>query len=218
MELRHLRYFAAVAEDLSFRRAARRLHLYHASLRHKITVLENEMIMKLFRRNSRRVELTEAGRVFLARARQTLVSAKRAAAKAQEVVKGERGRLVIGNIGALTRTFLPDALAAFRELFPLVEVTVTHMNSHAQTEALLDGSIMLGIGYLDAGVDEEDRQLLATQLLFQSPFGIVYSKHQRFPKHLAPELRDFRNLALLAFLTNSITVLMTQVSSINYAA
>ena len=158
------------------------------------------MSLKLFRRNSRRVELTEAGRVFLAGARQTLVSAQRAAAQAQEVAKGERGRLVIGNIGALTRTFLPDALAAFRELFPLVEVTVTHMNSHAQTEALLDGSIMLGIGYLDAGVEEEDRQLLATQLLLQSPFGIVYSKHRCSPKRGAPELTDFRNDTFLAFL------------------
>jgi DNA-binding transcriptional LysR family regulator len=200
MELRHLRYFAAVAEDLSFRRAARRLHLSHTSLSQQITDLENEMSLKLFRRNSRRVELTEAGRVFLAGARQTLVSAQRAAAQAQEVAKGERGRLVIGNIGALTRTFLPDALAAFRELFPLVEVTVTHMNSHAQTEALLDGSIMLGIGYLDAGVEEEDRQLLATQLLLQSPFGIVYSKHRRSPKRGAPGLTDFRNDTFLAFL------------------
>ena len=106
---------------------------------------------------------------------------------------------MIRNIGLLTHTFLPAALAAFRELFPLVEVTVTHMNSHTQAAALLDGSIMLGIGYLDAGVDEEDRQLLVTQLLLQSPFGIVYSKHRRFPKHGAPALMDFRNDTFLAF-------------------
>jgi DNA-binding transcriptional LysR family regulator len=199
MELRHLRYFAAVAEDLSFRRAARRLHLSHPSLSQQITDLENELSLKLFKRNSRRVELTEAGRVFLAGVRQTLVSAQKAVAQAQEVAKGERGRLLIGNIGLLTHTFLPDALAAFRELFPLVEVTVTHMNSHAQAEALLDGSIMLGIGYVDDGVDEEDRQLLATQLLLHSPFGIVYSKHRRSPKRRAPELIDFRNDTFLAF-------------------
>jgi DNA-binding transcriptional LysR family regulator len=199
MELRHLRYFVAVAEDLSFRRAAQRLHLSHPSLSQQISDLEDELNLTLFKRNSRRIELTEAGRVFLTGVRQTLASAKKAVTQAQEVAKGERGRLLIGNIGLLTHTFLPRALAAFRKLLPLVEVTVTHMNSHTQAEALLDGSIMLGIGYLDAGVDEEDRQLLATQLLLQSPFGIVYSKHRRSPKRGTPPLTDFRNDIFLAF-------------------
>jgi len=199
VELRHLRYFAAVAEDLSFRRAAGRLHVSHPSLSQQISGLEDELSLKLLKRNSRRVELTEAGRVFLAGARQTLSSAQRAVTQAQEVAKGERGRLVIGNLGSLTHTFLPAALAAFRERFPLVEVTVMHMNSHTQAEALLDGSIMLGIGYLDAGVDEEDRQSLATQLLLQCPYGIVYSKHRRFPKRDAPALSDFRNDTFLVF-------------------
>ncbi len=201
MELRQLRYFVAVAEDLNFRRAADRLHLSHPSLSRQITDLENELDMKLFKRNSRRVELTEAGRVFLTGVRQTLQSAQKAVAQAQEVAKGERGRLVIGNIGLLTQRFLPAALAAFRERYPLVEVTVKHMNSHSQAEALLDGSIMLGIGYLDAGIEEEDRQLLATELLLQSPYGIVYSKHRRFLKRGAPGLMNFRDDNFLAFVS-----------------
>ena len=85
MELRHLRYFAAVAEDLSFRRAARRLHVSHPSLSQQINDLENDLSLKLFKRNSRQVELTEVGRVFLAGARQTLSSAQKAVAQAQEV-------------------------------------------------------------------------------------------------------------------------------------
>jgi DNA-binding transcriptional LysR family regulator len=199
MELRHLRYFVAVAEDLSFRRAARRLHLSHPSLSQQISDLEDELSLKLFTRNSRRVELTEAGRVFLTGVRQTLASAQKAVTQAQEVVKGERGRLLIGNIGLLTHTFLPHALTAFRELYPLVEVTITHMNSHAQAEALVDGSIMLGIGYLDDGVEEEERQALATQLLLKSPWGIVYSKRRRSPKRGALRLWDFRHDTFLAF-------------------
>jgi DNA-binding transcriptional LysR family regulator len=94
MELRHLRYFVAVAEDLSFRRAARRLHLSHPSLSQQISDLEDELSLKLFKRNSRRVELTEAGRVFLTGVRRTLASAQKAVTQAQEVVKGERGQAV----------------------------------------------------------------------------------------------------------------------------
>ena len=145
------------------------------------------------------MELTEAGRVFLLGAERTLASAQKAIAEAREAAKGERGRLVVGNIGLLTHTFLPQALAAFREEFPLIEVTVTHMNSPAQVEALLDGSIMVGIGYLDGSADEEDRRQLATQLLLSSPFGIVFSKHRRFPKRQVPKLIDFRNDTFLAF-------------------
>src|SRR5271166_1029492 len=131
MELRHLRYFAAVAEELSFRRAAHRLHVSHPSLSQRITDLENELGMKLFKRNSRQVELTEAGRGFLTGVWQTLNSIQKAVAQAQEVAKGERGRLVIGNIGLLTQSFLQAALANFRERYPLVEVTVKHMNCEA---------------------------------------------------------------------------------------
>jgi DNA-binding transcriptional LysR family regulator len=197
--MHRLRYFVAVAEDLSFRRAACRLHVSHPSLSQQITNLEDELGMKLFKRNSRRVELTEPGRVFLAGVRQTLMSLQNAVAQAQEVAKGERGRLLIGNIGLLTQNFLPTALAAFRQRYPLVEVTVNHMNSHAQAEALLNGSIMLGIGYVDAGVDEEDRQLLATELLLRCPYGIVYSRHRQFCKRRTPGLTDFRDDTFLAF-------------------
>jgi DNA-binding transcriptional LysR family regulator len=199
MELRHLRYFVAVAEDLSFRRAAHRLHVSHPSLSQRISDLENELGVKLFKRNSRQVELTEAGRVFLARIRHTLNSIQKAVDQAQEVAKGERGRLVIGNIGLQTQNYLPAALVDFRQRYPLVEVTVKHMNSQTQAEALLDGSIMLGIGSLDAVVDKEDRELLATELLLKCPYGIVYSQHRRFCKRGTPGLMDFRDDTFLAF-------------------
>ncbi|HEX3445095.1 MAG TPA: LysR family transcriptional regulator, partial [Chthoniobacterales bacterium] len=152
MELRHLRYFVAVAELLSFRRAAGRLHLSHPTLTKQIGDLEDELGLKLFKRSPRRVELTEVGRGFLVEAKRTLVSAERAIAHAHEVATGERGRLSIGAI-RLTYAFLPDALTRFRELFPLVEVTVLHMTNRAQVEALLNGSIMLGIGYPGPSLD-----------------------------------------------------------------
>jgi DNA-binding transcriptional LysR family regulator len=193
MELRHLRYFVAVAEELSFRRAAHRLHVSHPALSQQVHDLEDELGLKLFERNSRRVELTEAGRAFLLGGRRVLAAAKQAIAQAQEAAKGDRGRLVIGSLGPLTSSFLPVALARFREQRPLVEITALHMNNRAQVEAVLNGSIMLGIGFFDSAVDEGEREQLCTRLLVRSPIGIGCSKHRRLPKRTAPKLRDFRH-------------------------
>jgi DNA-binding transcriptional LysR family regulator len=197
MELRHLRYFVTVAEDLSFRRAAERLHLSHPTLSKQIGDLESELGLKLFNRNPRRVELTEVGRGFLVEAKRTLVSAQQAVAHAHEVATGERGRLSIGTMTPLTIAFLPDALARFRELFPLVEVTVLHMTNRAQIDALLNGSIMLGLGYL--GLDESRGEQLTTKLLLRSAICLVYSKHRRPAKRGTPKLSDFRDDNFLSF-------------------
>ena len=136
MELRNLRYFVAVAEELSFRRAAERLHVSHPALSQQIHGLENKLDLKLFERNSQRVELTEAGRAFLLGGRRVLAAAKEAIAQAQEAAKGERGRLMIGTLGFLTSSFLPVALARFRERRPLVEATALEMNNRAKVEAV----------------------------------------------------------------------------------
>jgi DNA-binding transcriptional LysR family regulator len=199
MELRHLRYFVAVAEELSFRRAAHRLHVSHPALSQQVHDLENELGLKLFERNSRRVELTEIGRAFLIGARRALAAVKEAVTQAQEAAKGDRGRLVIGSIGPLTSSFLPVALARFREQRPMVEATALHMNNRAQVEAVLNGSIMLGIGYFDSAVDEDEREQLFTRPLLRSPVGIGCSKHRRLPKRAVPKLRDFRHDKFLSF-------------------
>src|ERR1700738_4262072 len=126
---------------------------FHPALSQQIHDLENEIGLKLFERNARRVQLTEVGRAFLVGARRALAAAKQAVTQAQEAAKGQRGRLVIGSIGPLTSSFLPVALARFREQRPLVEVTVLNMNNRAQVAAVLNGSIMLGIGYFDPAAD-----------------------------------------------------------------
>src|SRR5271163_1664938 len=125
MELRHFRYFIAVAEESSLGRAAHRLHVSQPALSQQISDLEDELGLKLFTRNSRGVELTEAGRVFLIGGRRVLVAAKDAAERAQEAAKGERGRLVIGSLGAATVSFLTGVLSRFREEHPLVEISLT---------------------------------------------------------------------------------------------
>src|SRR5246127_5958056 len=113
MELRHFRYFIAVAEESSLGRASHRLHVSQPALSQQINDLENELGLKLFTRNSRGVELTEAGRAFLLGGRRALVAAKLAAEQAQEAAKGKRGRLVIATHCEGSSAFLPAVLSRF---------------------------------------------------------------------------------------------------------
>ena len=196
MELRHLRYFVAVAEALSFRKAAGRLSVSEPAVSQQVADLEGELGLKLFNRDSRRVELTEVGRVFLRGARRTLASAKEAVAQAEEAAAGERGRLSIGSIGPLVHAFLPDALARFREHFPLVEVTVLNMDDRTQVEALANGTIMLGIGWGGPNLAESE-SLTATPLL-RCSFSIACAEHLWPAKRGRPKLPDFREDNFLA--------------------
>ena len=112
MELRHLRSFLAVAEELHFGRAAARLHISQPPLSQQIRRLEEELGARLFRRTKRRVELTPAGQAFLTEARQTLVQADRAVRAAQRAERGELGELVVGYV--TSASYEPD-VAGWRE-------------------------------------------------------------------------------------------------------
>jgi DNA-binding transcriptional LysR family regulator len=128
-----------------------------------------------------------------------LAAAKLAAEQAQEAAKGERGRLVIGSIGAVTIAFLPVVLSRFREQHPLVEITVLHLNNRAQVEAVLNGSIMLGIGYyLSSVLEEDEREQVSTRLLLRSPVVIVCPKNRRSLKRAVPKFKDFRHHKFLS--------------------
>jgi DNA-binding transcriptional LysR family regulator len=198
MELRHFRYFIAVAEESSLGRAAHRLHVSQPALSQQISDLEDELGLKLFTRNSRGVELTEAGRVFLIGGRRVLVTAKEAAERAQEAAKGERGRLVIGSLGAATVSFLSGVLSRFREQHPLVEVTLLIVNNRAQVEGVLDGSIMLGIGYYSLALQADEPEQVCTRLISRSRVGVLYPKNWRSPKQAAVRLADFRHNKFLS--------------------
>jgi DNA-binding transcriptional LysR family regulator len=198
MELRHFRYFIAVAQESSLGRAAHRLHVSQPALSQQISDLEDELGLKLFTRNSRGVELTEAGRVFLIGGRRVLVAAKEAAERAQEAAKGERGRLVIGSLGAATISFLSAVLSHFREQHPLVEITVLQMNNREQVEAVLNGSITLGIGFYSYALEEDEQEQVSTRLLLRSPVVIVCPKNRHFPKGTVPKLKDFRHEKFLS--------------------
>ena len=144
MELRHLRYFVAVADDLHFGRAANRLHTSQSSLSQQIRNLETELKVDLLRRVKRRVELTPAGARFLGEARGILAAAERAAGLARGAAREESRKIVIGISPETDWAFLGKALRLFGEQAPSVEVLFQNLTPEAQIEALQGSRIDIG--------------------------------------------------------------------------
>jgi DNA-binding transcriptional LysR family regulator len=146
VELRHLRYFVAVAEELHFGRAAERLHIAQPPLSRQIRDLEREIGTPLFERGSRGVHLTHAGLAFLPEARLVLAQAERAQRTAQRAARGETGRLRVGFVEAATHSgILPDVLSFFRMHLPSIGLSLLEMDSSQQADALREGRIDLGV-------------------------------------------------------------------------
>lgn len=129
MELRHLRYFVAVAEALHFRKAAENLHIVQPALSKQISALENELGLMLLERDRRHVTLTEAGRTFLEEATAVLARADGAKARAQAVSRGQIGHLNIGFIQPALADLLPRALRRFRKEHPDVRIRLTELTN-----------------------------------------------------------------------------------------
>jgi DNA-binding transcriptional LysR family regulator len=146
VELRHLRYFVAVAEELHFGRAAARLNIAQPALSQQIKQLERELGALLLARTKRRVALTEPGRLFLAEARRTLTQAALAVDVARGAEAGEVGRLRVGYVDAALWGPLPEVIRAFRERFPRVTLTMLERMPAEQPADLRRGDIDLAIG------------------------------------------------------------------------
>ena len=146
MELRHLRYFVAVAEELHFGRAAARLNVAQPALSQQIKQLERELGALLLARTKRRVALTESGRLFLAEARRTLAQAELAVEVARGAEAGEVGRLRIGYVDAALWGPLPEVIRTFRERFPRVTLTMLERLPAEQPTDVRRGDVDLAIG------------------------------------------------------------------------
>src|SRR5246127_864833 len=144
MELRHLRYFVAAAEELHFRRAAERLRIAQPALSQQIQQLEQEIEALLFHRLTRGVELTDAGRAFLVDARAVLEHVEQAKAKAQRVARGDQGMIRIGFTGSASfNPIVPSVIQDYRARFPGIAVSLVETG----TSQLVDG---LRAGRVDA--------------------------------------------------------------------
>ena len=144
MELRHLRYFVAVAEELHFRRAAERLHMSQPPLSQQIRRSRRRSGATLLLRNQRKVELTAAGVAFLARAREILDAVEDAAREARRVQRGEVGRLAVGFVGSAMYSFVPELLRAFRDETPDIALRLHELGTTEQLRQLEDGRLDVG--------------------------------------------------------------------------
>ncbi|MGE0853998.1 MAG: LysR substrate-binding domain-containing protein [Hyphomicrobiaceae bacterium] len=145
MDLRHLRYFVVLAEELHFGRAAKRLGISQPPLSQQIRALEEEVGATLLERTSRRTNLTEAGKVFLREARKTLAQAERSGEIARRAQRGEIGELNIGFTPSapLTPKFR-STIRAFGAAYPDVRLTFHELSTRQQAESLMAGSLDIG--------------------------------------------------------------------------
>jgi DNA-binding transcriptional LysR family regulator len=170
MELRHLIYFIAVAEELHFSRAAKRLNISQPPLSQQIKHLEEEIGVRLFNRTKRRVEITPAGLVFLAEARQIITMSEEAVRRTIRADRGEIGQLAMGFIGSANYSVLPQVIREFRKRFQEVEITLTEMNTSHQIEAFLNGRIQVGFLRPPRGIEDKG---ISAEPIFREPLMVA---------------------------------------------
>jgi len=145
MELRHLRYFVAVAEEQNVTRAAARLHVSQPPLSRQIRDLEEELGVALFVHGAKAVRLTEAGRVFLTEARAVVQRAEEAVRTVKAVASGQRGEIHVGYAPSLTVELLPRALRIFQEANPGVRVQLHDLSTQEMLRGLRDGKLHVAL-------------------------------------------------------------------------
>ena len=194
MELRHLRYFVAVAEELSFRKASQRLNVSRPALSKQIKDLENEIAVKLLDRDTVSVSLTKAGEVFLEDSQRLLEQAEQAIERANQAQSGHRGKLRIGSVGIIATDFLPKTLKIFHQKYPGVEVEFVEMLPAEQLRALDAGKIDIGFAY---GKEAENLPSLRSLCVIHSIFGIAVSRQHPLAERNEVTLKDLRWETLL---------------------
>ena len=194
MDFRQLRYFIAVAEELHFRRAAERLHLSQPALSKQIRALENSIEIELFDRTKHWVRLTPAGTEFLATARGVLQQLERGVKVAQQVSRGEIGKLGIGFPNPALLTIVPKILEQYRSLYPKVKLTFVGGGTETQVEALRTHQVDVSLLYTPI---QEDN--LCTYPLYEERFLVALPSSHPLAKQKQVALKSLANEPLILY-------------------
>ena len=195
MELRHIEYFVAVAEELSFTKAAQRLSMAQSPISEQIRKLERELDTQLFERTTRSVELTPAGRLFYEHAQPLLRAAERAADSARLAGQGRLGRLSLAFGGTATYELMPLLLRAYRQHHPEVVLQVrTEMLTPPQAAGILDGTISVGL--VRPPVNAEG---LVVEVVREDPVVVLLPERHPLASRVDLDLGELRDEAFISY-------------------
>jgi DNA-binding transcriptional LysR family regulator len=194
IEVRHLRYFLAVAETLHFSRAAAQLGMAQPPLSQQIRSLERMLGYALFDRTTRGVRLTKVGQYFKERARNTVTRMQDDVEMARRLGSGQEGVLTVGFSGSVMLTTLPKAIERYRRLNPGVELRLRELVTTEQTRSLLDGT--LDLGFLRDG---EAQDGLSMESILREPFMAVLPARHKLAGRATIRPADLRHESFVLF-------------------
>lgn len=187
MELRHLKYFLAVAEELNFTKASEKLFISQPPLSRQIMELEEELQARLFNRNNKRVELTEAGKYFEKEVKELFQDLERITIKTKKIAENVSGEFRIAYISSIYSSVISDLIKHLKEQFPYVNFKLFEVSTTKQISALEQGKIDLGI--IRSPIKSPK---IKAQLWFKDGFSVVYNKNliQIKSEEEIPKLKD----------------------------
>jgi DNA-binding transcriptional LysR family regulator len=194
LELRHLRYFIAVAEELHFSRAAERLHIAQPPLSQQIRKLEQYIGHPLFIRNSRTVALTQAGEALLERSRYLLRRLDDDLETVRRVGRGEIGTLTVGFIGSAMLTALPALIGSYRKRFAKVDLRLRELTTSSLVDAIRQGAVDLGF-LRDAGPTED----IIVENVLAERFVVALAKQHPLANRQKISLAELKGEPLILF-------------------
>jgi DNA-binding transcriptional LysR family regulator len=195
MELRHLKYFVAVAETLSFRYASERLHVAQPAISRQIKDLEGAIGARLFDRNTGGTKLTEAGAVLLEEAREILERVEIAVELTQNAAAGRRGHLHIAGMGSFSVGLMSDALAKFRLEYPKVQVSLHDLGYRDLLTELQAGTVHMGFSFemQDSHLGDE----FETEIVAESSVHVALSQHHPLAQRRSLSFADLNSEDIL---------------------